>query len=404
MRNPLILAALALTGLAFNSARAEEPTLALTEQSRLSPSTFFVVAGSGNYPNAPDLTGAEGATNDCLAIAEHLRGQGLPDAQIMSACGPELVRMRLFALLQEFARRVPSGGTLFIMWIGHGGTDPQSGAKLFLATDGSFDLFVSKEGQYASSGYGHDGINVSLLYGATRQNIPTNARVVFVTDVARGGVYKANGGDILLEGPSAKDFEEMPGVLALSPTPGKLTPVGLTRHTLITCLSPQTMGLSVDTREFLECYAEGMTATGLTIEMAGTWSETTDLFIFPTPPPPAVAKKKVNAPKVALVVTGSALAAVGVAQAYLGHTEAIELGKGISAGEYGVAGDSKLATAVEHYNTLADTQPLWYAMGGAGLATIAIGIALPTTNGKETELPRTTLYLKPTGLEVQGSF
>lgn len=423
MRNPLVtLAFAALTGLNLNLARAEEPTAPPTPAvtpvadpliipapplNMTNPGTYYVVLGSDTYANAPGLPGAEGATYDCQAVKNHLtKTLRYPETQVMSLCGPELVRERLFRSLSAFlVHGVPSGSTVVVIWIGHGGTAPGANIHQWVASDASFSMYPGAQESLANTGYLLNGITPDVLYREMVRVVPVNTNVVFVTDTARGGTYDAGGVTLELIGPSAEDFEAlgMKNVYALSPTPGKSVPVGLTRQTLITCLNPQTMGLSVDTREFLGCYAEGMTRVGgLTIETTGPWNEMNYLFVFPTPPPPVAAKKKVSAPKVTLVVAGGALVVAGGVQAYRGYTEATALSEDIADGKYGVEGDPELDAAVERYNALGTLQPLWYAMGGAGLGAVAVGIAIP--NGNKPASPEVVVYLSPTGAGVYWDF
>lgn len=417
---PLALV-MALTGLTSNPARAEEPTALPTPVvtptpdpliipapplNMTNPGTYYVVLGSDTYTNAPGLTGSEGATYDCQAVKNHLTETlRYPASQVMSLCGAELVRERLFRSLSSFlVHGVPSGSTVVVVWIGHGGTAPGTDIRMWATSDASFSMYPGAQETLANTGYLLNGITPDMLYREVVRVIPVNTSVVFVTDTARGGTYDAGGVTLELVGPSAEDFGKlgMKNVYALSPTPGKRVPVGLTRQTLITCLNPRTTGITVDTREFLGCYAEGMTHVGgLTIEMAGAWSETNDLFVFPAPPPVVVTKKKVSAPKVTLVVAGGALAVAGGVQAIRGYTEALALGVDITEGEYGVEGDPALTAAVERYNALSKAQPWWYAMGGVGLAAVTVGIILP--NGKPAS-SKVVVYLGPTGAGVHGRF
>lgn len=372
------------------------------------PSTYFVVVGanSGDYKNAPGLTGASGGGDDCVALTRHLQVQGFDEKHLLSFCGPELVRTRLFARLSDLTKNIEAGSTLVVVWIGHGGLEPQTNTPLFLATDGSFDLFVDKDTTLtAASGYYQDGISPQLLYGFTRQNLPTNARVVFITDAARGGLYSANGGTLVLEGPSAEDFRDMPGVYALSPTAGKAVPTSLTRTILSACITAPTLGAGeLTARAFLACYAEGMTRGGnVTIETAGAWGDE-PLVRFPSPViSPAVvspaATHSLPVGKIIVVSGGGIMTLVGGVGAITTFVEARHLGEDIASGNYGAPGDPTLQTAVERYNAHADALTAWYVVTGAGALITGTGALLPLPHALQEHVT-----MAPLGVVIHGSF
>ncbi|NBX49464.1 hypothetical protein EBT25_05870, partial [bacterium] len=280
----LIILALVLIGLIPARAYAQEVT------------TAWVVAGASSYAKAPGLPGVEDAEETCQQIVYHLLRVGYPAERVMNSCGPELVRTRFFVRLNEFvATQVPAGGTLVVIWLGHGGADPTTKRKVWATTDGSFDLYPGSDHlTIVNPGYVSEGITPDLLYGMTQRVMPTNAQALFVTDTARGGEFEAKGGTISLLGPSAQDFDPMPGVYALSPTPGKSVPAGITAKALASCIVPSastdgTPGLTA--RELISCYISQLSSNGVTTQEAGNW-EGELLITFPekagaakTPPP-----------------------------------------------------------------------------------------------------------------------
>jgi hypothetical protein len=400
----LITFLLALVGLAFNPnpAQAQESatTIPAPAVDTTPPSTYFVVVGAQEYKNAPGLTGTEGGEYDCKVIVDHLHKQGFGDRHVMSACGPELVRDGFFMRLDRFMMDVTTGSTVFVVWIGHGGTDPVTGYRVFAAVDGSFDLLPWENSDVAISSYSMSGVSPGLLYGAMQRIIPADTRVVFVTDVARGGTYQASRGTILLEGPSAKDFQDMPGAYALSPTPGKSVPVGLTRQTLMHCIARPLWSVVLSARQMLECYADVMTKGGVTVEMAGTWKADDSLVFFPPlAVSPAPSKKPIA--KIVLISGGAMVTVVGTTGAIVTFTEARSLGEDIAAGNYGVAGDPALTVAVERYNQSAAVLPVWYTATGVGAALTVTGITLPMPHNVPVSAK---LSVVPGGMMVAGHF
>jgi hypothetical protein len=367
--------------------------------------TAWVVAGASSYAKAPNLPGVEDAEETCQQIVDHLLRVGYPAERVMNSCGPELVRTRFFVRLNEFvATQVPAGGTLVVIWLGHGGVDPATRRRVWATTDGSFDLYPGVDATFANSGYASEGITPDLLYGMTQRVMPTNARTVFITDTARGGSFEAKGGTISLLGPSAQDFDPMPGVYALSPTPGKSVPAGITAKALASCIVPSastdgTPGLTA--RELISCYISQMSSNGVTTQEAGTW-EGELLITFPARQ--GEAKQPLlpgwTPAKHALTWGGGGMGlGFGVAS-IVTYSQGLSLNRDISSGVYGRAGDPRLDGAVERYNALGSRMPYLIVGTVVGAGAMTVGLLLPT---KDTTT-NLTVMAGPTGFAVAGRF
>lgn len=382
------------------SARAEDTTTALPEVIRMDPpTTTWVVLGTSTFSKAPNIAGSEDSERQCRAIIEHLTQVGYSSSQVLSLCGTELVRERLFANLGDLAnKQVKSGGTLVVVWLGGGGTDPASGTRIWSAADASFNAYTGSSDALGSS-YFRSGISPSLLYQYITRFVPTNANVLFLTDSARGGTYATGSGNIELVGPSAHDFDDFPSVYALSPTPERDVPEGKTYAAITTCINPVRFSVGMITgRELINCYAEAMTGPGLTIDSMGSWSEDALIFLPQSQAPVPVAKKKVNAAKVALIAAGGAVTVAGGVGALVTYLDARQVVTSVNAGTYGAEGDPRLEDAMARYNR---DRTLFLASciaGGVGLGSVTVGIALPHHDIKATAT------ITPTGVSVHGTF
>lgn len=108
-----------------------------------------------------------------------------------------------------------------------------------------------------------------------------------------------------------------------------------------------------------------------------------------------------STPKIVLTTAGATTTvATGIALVTV-YVKAGALAEDISAGEYGVAGDSRLTAAAEEYNRLGSMAPWLWAGMGAGVVLSGTGIVLPTPHNSTVEA---TVSVSPSGLMFTGTF
>lgn len=121
----------------------------------------------------------------------------------------------------------------------------------------------------------------------------------------------------------------------------------------------------------------------------------------PAPTQPPSKARSWSTPKVVLTTAGAATTVTaGIALATV-YDKAGTLAKDISAGEYGVAGDSRLTAAVKEYNRLGGTVPWLWAGVGAGVVLSGTGIVLPMPKDSTVEA---TVSVGPSGFMFNGTF
>lgn len=114
---------------------------------------------------------------------------------------------------------------------------------------------------------------------------------------------------------------------------------------------------------------------------------------------PSLAQRPWSTSKIVLTATGATtmvVTAIGLGTVY---SKAGTLAEDISAGEYGVAGDSRLATAAEEYERLGRMTPWLWTGVGAGVALSGVGLALPVKSDSEVAVSLSTF-----GISLNGTF
>lgn len=243
------------------------------------PMTYWLLSGSSEYSEF--VPGVDGATADCLGVEQDLLAFGYPESQVMAFCGTAMRKTEIVQAVNSLSGRMTAGDTLVVFWIGHGGFDlADPGQKLWQTSDG---LFV-REGE-DGNGYSLTGIDPRLLESALRRAVPPDTEIIFLTDTARGGVFKET---FSLEGPTADDFKDInPHTRAASPN-SRAGASGALRQVLKGCLR-RSLAMADDgqisTTEAAICL--GITSSVPVIPMIGSgeWtSSATPVFLYPPAP------------------------------------------------------------------------------------------------------------------------
>lgn len=269
--------------------------------------TWFVVAGSDTFQNAPDLPDT-GATEDCRAITVNLTNRYGID-QVLPFCGEDLSRGRFYASVDTFLKLVQSGDSLFVIWLGTGGTDPFSEARVWPFSDGSFDLSQPKPG--LADRFQFEALAPERLDQELESHLPPDVQRLYVLDTAHHGTWKT----LSLHGPAAIDLRGL-DVLAISPIGGIDEPSQAFRATVISCTDPRLAADSgtISAQVFRECLQATALEKGIFgTEQSGKWEDPRPVIFVPpsvslvpvappvappvTPPsipvaPPAVVTKK----------------------------------------------------------------------------------------------------------------
>lgn len=379
-----------ISALIFALAALAAPAFAQT-----STATYYVVAGSDTFVNAPDLP-ATGGTADCEWVRDHLLNTlHYPANQVLAMCGPELVRAALFLRLQEFLTQgISSESTVVVAWFGTGGTDPVTRAKVFAFADSSFDVYPMGTGYSQTTGFTADGLTAALLYGVTKRILPTTTTLVVVSDVAQGGTYPSGGKEIELVGPSADDFIFMDGVYAVSPRPNIPTPQGAFAHMFTACVQTNMSG-----GDFARCMGNAAYREGMLLDLAGKWNAP-QLVVLPeqAAKEPRFSKEQ-QAQATLFAGGGGALVASGVGIAHT-YKNALGLLAEIESGAYGSEG-AQLEQALANYEAYGNRLAAYYALAAVGAASIGEGFLLPNQRAKTA---RISVNATPLGVSVAGNF
>lgn len=391
----------------ITSAQAQD-TLGVTR----TLSTYFVVAGSDGYTNAPDLPNVSGTSLACSTIVEHLVTTAhTPIEHVLNACGNEFVHDRLLLKFRDLLLHVQAGDTLVVIWLGAGSTDPESGETIWTTSDGAFETRAS--GDAKRSGHLSNGIAPNDLQGMVATLAPAWTNTLYITNAAQGGTYR----NISLVGPHAKTFKGLgEGVFAISPAPGNTVAQSVMQGAITTCIDPRAnvnTSPGLDGQEIESCITQQLSASGIATETSGGWGEaSTDLVSFPSVNLAAVpslrAKKPIVLPKIRTSkttktfleiggVTFTALDGIGLAVVLVNMGE---IEHELTTKTFTVDDSEYVYGRAEEYERLGNTIP-WLGVGmGVGVALATTGfVAIPIKTSHEV-----SVVVHPSGVSATVKF